>query len=101
MAPEYIANGQLTEKVDVYSFGVLVLEIVSGVQNNKFQSDDGFETLVTQVSSTHYKKISLTSLTLSVMSCSCVKNSFFTTLIDMEALSSKNSARDHGQKHQD
>ncbi|GAY46805.1 hypothetical protein CUMW_099810 [Citrus unshiu] len=47
MAPEYIANGQLTEKVDIYSFGVLVLEIVSGVQNNKFQSDDGFETLVT------------------------------------------------------
>lgn len=57
MAPEYIANGQLTEKVDIYSFGVLVLEIVSGVQNNKFQSDDGFETLVTHVSSTHYKDI--------------------------------------------
>ncbi|XP_059284567.1 cysteine-rich receptor-like protein kinase 46 isoform X1 [Lycium ferocissimum] len=29
MAPEYLAQGQLTDKVDVYSFGVLILEIVS------------------------------------------------------------------------
>jgi len=30
MAPEYAMQGQLSVKVDVYSFGVLVLEIVSG-----------------------------------------------------------------------
>uniref|UniRef100_A0A0D9VIR9 Protein kinase domain-containing protein n=1 Tax=Leersia perrieri TaxID=77586 RepID=A0A0D9VIR9_9ORYZ len=30
MAPEYVVHGQLTKKADVYSFGVLVLEIVSG-----------------------------------------------------------------------
>ncbi|ERN02725.1 hypothetical protein AMTRI_Chr03g141360 [Amborella trichopoda] len=35
MAPEYVAHGQLTEKADVYSFGVLVLEIISGKQNNR------------------------------------------------------------------
>ncbi|XP_031500609.1 cysteine-rich receptor-like protein kinase 2 [Nymphaea colorata] len=35
MSPEYLAHGLLTEKVDVYSFGVLLLEIVSGVQNRK------------------------------------------------------------------
>ncbi|XP_031130236.1 cysteine-rich receptor-like protein kinase 2 isoform X2 [Ipomoea triloba] len=35
MAPEYFVYGKLTEKVDVYSFGVLLLEIVMGVQNNK------------------------------------------------------------------
>ena len=34
MAPELLAQGRLTEKVDVYSFGVLVLEIVSGVKNS-------------------------------------------------------------------
>ncbi|KAH9554708.1 hypothetical protein CY35_08G076700 [Sphagnum magellanicum] len=33
MAPEYASRGQLSEKVDVFSFGVLVLEIVSGRKN--------------------------------------------------------------------
>lgn len=49
MAPEYIAKGRLTEKVDVYSFGVLMLEIISGVKNTKIESDNYFETLVTDV----------------------------------------------------
>ena len=30
LAPEYAFGGKLTEKADVYSFGVLLLEIVSG-----------------------------------------------------------------------
>jgi serine/threonine protein kinase len=30
LAPEYATCGQLTIKVDVYSFGVLILEIISG-----------------------------------------------------------------------
>ncbi|MBA0779512.1 hypothetical protein Gotri_003762 [Gossypium trilobum] len=47
MAPEYIAKGRLSEKVDVYSFGVLMLEIISGVKNTKIESDNYFETLVT------------------------------------------------------
>nr|XP_029120416.1 cysteine-rich receptor-like protein kinase 3 isoform X2 [Elaeis guineensis] len=34
MAPEYIVHGQLTEKADIYSYGVLVLEIVTGRKNN-------------------------------------------------------------------
>ncbi|KAK4603617.1 hypothetical protein RGQ29_012215 [Quercus rubra] len=46
MAPEYLAQGRLTEKVDVYSFGVLVLEIVSGVKNSEFHHTETFETLV-------------------------------------------------------
>ncbi|GLJ22498.1 hypothetical protein SUGI_0423590 [Cryptomeria japonica] len=33
MAPEYAMGGQLSVKVDVYSFGVLLLEIVSGRKN--------------------------------------------------------------------
>ncbi|XP_010450675.1 PREDICTED: cysteine-rich receptor-like protein kinase 42 [Camelina sativa] len=36
MAPEYVVRGQLTEKADVYSFGVLVLEISCGKRNNAF-----------------------------------------------------------------
>ena len=36
MAPEYLVRGQLTEKADVYAFGVVVLEIASGRKNNVF-----------------------------------------------------------------
>ena len=30
LAPEYAIRGQLTRKADIYSFGVLLVEIVSG-----------------------------------------------------------------------
>ncbi|MQL90909.1 hypothetical protein Taro_023504 [Colocasia esculenta] len=33
LAPEYAMGGRLTKKADIYSFGVLVLEIVSGRNN--------------------------------------------------------------------
>nr|APU94833.1 leucine-rich repeat receptor-like protein kinase [Pohlia nutans] len=33
VAPEYVLYGQLSEKADVYSFGVLLLEILSGARN--------------------------------------------------------------------
>ncbi|KAG8489785.1 hypothetical protein CXB51_017967 [Gossypium anomalum] len=39
MAPEYLIRGQLTEKADVYSFGILVLEIVCGKRNATFSKD--------------------------------------------------------------
>lgn len=35
LAPEYALMGQLTKKADVYSFGVLVLEIISGRSSSK------------------------------------------------------------------
>ncbi|KAK4278121.1 hypothetical protein QN277_016012 [Acacia crassicarpa] len=34
-APEYAMHGQLSEKADVYSYGVVVLEIISGRRNNQ------------------------------------------------------------------
>lgn len=36
LAPEYATLGQLSDKVDVYSFGVLALEVVSGRKNINF-----------------------------------------------------------------
>jgi hypothetical protein len=36
MAPEYLVRGHLTEKADVYDFGVLVLEVACGRKNSVF-----------------------------------------------------------------
>lgn len=36
LAPEYATLGQLSDKVDVFSFGVLALEVVSGRKNINF-----------------------------------------------------------------
>ncbi|KAL6600789.1 hypothetical protein ACP70R_045074 [Stipagrostis hirtigluma subsp. patula] len=36
MAPEYLMHGDLSAKADVFSFGVVVLEIVSGCKNSSF-----------------------------------------------------------------
>ncbi|KAL8155620.1 cysteine-rich receptor-like protein kinase 44 [Apium graveolens] len=43
-APEYALQGQLSEKVDTYSFGVVVLEIVSGrrCSDTNIESDTDF-----------------------------------------------------------
>ncbi|KAJ8770065.1 hypothetical protein K2173_010110 [Erythroxylum novogranatense] len=42
MAPEYVMHGKLTVKADVFSFGVLILELMSGQRNSTFnQHSDG------------------------------------------------------------
>lgn len=39
MAPEYLVRGKLTEKADIYSFGVVVIEMVTGKKNNSNQQN--------------------------------------------------------------
>lgn len=56
MAPEYIVRGKLTEKADVYSFGVLVIELVCGKKNNYvFQNTNSLlqQVLSCDISSVH------------------------------------------------
>ncbi|CAI0407085.1 unnamed protein product [Linum tenue] len=49
MAPEYAMHGQFSAKSDVFSFGVLVLEIVSGHQNCYVHSGSTIESLISYV----------------------------------------------------
>ncbi|KAF7137894.1 hypothetical protein RHSIM_Rhsim07G0197100 [Rhododendron simsii] len=49
MAPEYAMHGQFSVKSDVFSFGVLVLEILSGQKNNSFRNGENVENLLSYV----------------------------------------------------
>ncbi|VVB12207.1 unnamed protein product [Arabis nemorensis] len=51
MAPEYAMHGQFSVKTDVFSFGVLVIEIITGKRNNNGGSnhDEDAEDLLTWV----------------------------------------------------
>lgn len=40
MAPEYALWGYLTSKADIYSFGVVALEIVSGRNNTSYKPEN-------------------------------------------------------------
>lgn len=40
MSPEYAMGGRFSEKSDVFSFGVLLLEIISGKKNSSFYHDE-------------------------------------------------------------
>ncbi|KAF5783921.1 putative protein kinase RLK-Pelle-DLSV family [Helianthus annuus] len=46
MAPEYALHGQFSMKSDVFSFGVLVLEMVAGQKNKRFQNGEIIEYLL-------------------------------------------------------
>ncbi|KAK1417740.1 hypothetical protein QVD17_26874 [Tagetes erecta] len=46
MSPEYAMEGTFSEKSDVFSFGVLILEIVSGRRNSSFSHFDKTTNLV-------------------------------------------------------
>ncbi|XP_022845861.1 cysteine-rich receptor-like protein kinase 25 isoform X5 [Olea europaea var. sylvestris] len=46
MSPEYAMHGQFSVKSDVFSFGILILEIISGRKNSSFYQSDGAEDLI-------------------------------------------------------
>ncbi|KAJ8531581.1 hypothetical protein K7X08_027015 [Anisodus acutangulus] len=49
MSPEYAMHGQYSVRSDVFSFGVLLLEIISGKKNSAFYQSDGAEDLLSYV----------------------------------------------------
>lgn len=45
MSPEYAIEGRFSKESDIFSFGVLLLEIVSGKKNTSFHDDDSMTLL--------------------------------------------------------
>ena len=51
MSPEYAMQGQFSEKSDVFSFGVMVLEIITGKKNvGSYESHHVVDGLLSSVS---------------------------------------------------
>jgi serine/threonine protein kinase len=50
MSPEYAMHGEFSIKTDVYSFGVLVLEIITGKKITSFRESGYAEDLLSYVS---------------------------------------------------
>ena len=50
MSPEYVMHGHFSVKVDVYSFGVLLLELISGKKITSFYESGYAEDLLNYVS---------------------------------------------------
>ena len=49
MAPEYAMEGVFSVKSDVFSFGVILLEIINGKKNSGFYLTEHAQTLLTYV----------------------------------------------------
>ena len=59
MAPEYAMLGQFSTKSDIFSFGVLILEVLSGQKITHFHDGENTEYLLSYVSMTTKYKVDI------------------------------------------
>lgn len=62
MAPEYAMLGQFSTKSDVFSFGVLILEVLSGQKITHFHDGENSEYLLSFVSMTTKSRVDISFL---------------------------------------
>ncbi|XP_058220933.1 inactive protein kinase SELMODRAFT_444075-like isoform X2 [Rhododendron vialii] len=77
LAPEYFSDGKITEKVDVYAFGLVLLELITGQRTIDFQCYEGqqmvhgnFHSLTAQPGHMFVKKYQLNDLPTEVQAMS-------------------------------
>ena len=68
MSPEYAFEGLFSEKSDVFSFGVLLLEIVSGRRNSSFHQDEESLSLLQFVSLSYFTITNLLTINMNSVS---------------------------------
>ena len=60
MAPEYYYIGEVSAKSDIYSLGILIIEIVTGLKVDSNTEDLSSKNLIDNVSLTYFDFLSLT-----------------------------------------
>lgn len=50
MAPEYLANGLVSLKADIFSFGVIIIELMTGGRRDYPSTEEAYEHFVENVS---------------------------------------------------
>jgi hypothetical protein len=93
MAPEYAMQGHFSVKSDVFSFGVLVLEIVTG-KKNSFRNGNDIEHLLSHVSieqSTNQTRYS--RLYRDICKPFNIVNSLWINFVGVEKLEGRDSSR--------
>ncbi|KAK3039727.1 hypothetical protein RJ639_027068 [Escallonia herrerae] len=89
MAPEYATRGQFSVESDVFSFGVLVLETISGQKNSCFHSGEDAEDLL----SYHSELIQVqyaTSYDASILGCYAFKKKLLSDRLWLRSFSCLN-----------
>ena len=82
MAPEYAMEGLFSVKSDVFSFGILLLEIISGKRNTKFYLSNNGLSLPIFVSFLIYSYVSL----IKYMKSAFIKNQIHFKFVGMEIM---------------
>lgn len=77
MSPEYAVDGKFSVKSDVFSLGVLLLEIVSGRKNRTFRHPDHHHSLIGHVS-----KIQIQTFAFVISCYTCISYMSLKTIID-------------------
>ena len=54
MAPEYYYRGEVSAKLDIYSLGILIIEIVTGLKVDSNTEDLSSKNLIDNVSLTYF-----------------------------------------------
>lgn len=60
MAPEYAKNGKFSTKSDAFSFGVLVMEIITGRKNSSFRNFSNLQSYVSMQNNKWEQYVKLT-----------------------------------------
>jgi len=74
MTPEYYYRGDVSAKLDTYSLGILIIEIVTGLKVDSNTEDLSFKNLIDNVSPTYFVFLSLRILFLQIEVLNCTLN---------------------------